>query len=99
MTHQGKPVNIIYLELPARIHGILQETAAEFLIAINAADAPIVQRHALGHELCHIYRNHLNQPERGLKDIEQEANKYAWQYYRSYKNNRTGATYENYSDS
>ncbi len=70
------------------VRGATGMDAKSYHVLINTNNAPIVQRHALGHELAHIYRNHHFQPERPLDEIEREADRFAWEYYRAYRDGK-----------
>ena len=59
-----------------------------YYVLINANNAPLIQRRALGHELAHIYKNHHFQPERPIDEIEREADRFAWEYYRAYRDGK-----------
>lgn len=93
MTHNGKQIRVIYLELPKTVYGISLEDAKGYDVCINSTCSGIVQRHALGHELAHIFLNHLaNAPTPDQlptanrhNAIELEANRNAWKYYRLFK--------------
>ena len=61
-----------------------------YVIAINTSRPLIVQRFVLGHELAHVFLDHLEAPRQiSVKDMEREANKAAWDYYRAYRDDNT----------
>ena len=93
MTHNCKEVRIKYLDFPEGIKtmpGFLTGSSdlAYWCIAINSRMHPQTQRHTLGHELAHLFLNHLDQHDRTVMEQEAEANKFAWHYYREYKAGR-----------
>lgn len=87
MKHSGKDIRIAYLPLHVKVYGITAEADDCFIVGINEAAAGITKRHAIGHELAHIFLNHFgsNKP---LRELEREANREAWNYYRAYRDNR-----------
>lgn len=104
MTHNGRRIRIAYKSLPdwmAAIHGVTIEDREEYFVLINTGRPPLIQRHALGHELAHIYLDHFDKvpawedvprDDGGQqiltarnRDIEREANRHAWEYYRAYR--------------
>ena len=85
-----KTVNIKYEPFPEQIQGevksFVRATRGEkYLIVIDSTRAPIVQRFALGHELAHIFRGHLEDMSLPIRWIEKDADRHAWQYYRLYR--------------
>lgn len=83
-------MEVRYEEFPKELRGgILGFTTAKFndcyIIAIDSTRHPLTQRHTLGHELAHIYLDHLEQPGRNVREQEREANRAAWYFYRQYK--------------
>lgn len=86
MTHKGKSIEIEYATLPERIGGITGDIdeAGYYLVLINSTRAPLHQRKALGHELAHIFLDHFSQ-DRPIQELEREADRNAWKYYRLYK--------------
>lgn len=66
------------------VYGLSLEKESSYIVLINESRPGIVQRHAIGHELAHIFLDHFNS-NRPLKDIEREANRAAWKYYTVYK--------------
>lgn len=93
MTHNGKEVKIEYFDFPEgceTIRGFLSGSCNfdYWWIAINSRMHPQAQRHALGHELAHLFLDHLEQNDRPVMEQEAEANKWAWHYYREYKAGR-----------
>lgn len=86
MTHKGKSIEIEYTALPKTIGGITGDIDEDgyYLILINNTRIPLHQRKALGHELSHVYLDHFSQ-DRPIQEIEAEAERNAWKYYRLYK--------------
>ena len=85
-----KTVNIKYEPFPEQIQGkiksfVRSKRDGKYLIVIDSTRAPIVQRFALGHELAHIFRGHLDDMSIPLTRAEREADRHAWQYYRLYR--------------
>lgn len=96
MTHNGKPVEILYQEFPQELRGeitglVTAKFQDKYIILIDSTRHPITQRQTLGHELAHIFLNHLDQHDRPIKEQEQEAGRATWYYYREYKAGRLGA--------
>lgn len=87
MQHNNKIIRIVYLAFPDKIHGATVETDDEFLIGINSGITSITKRFALGHELAHVYLNHLSSGK-PLQDAEREANRNAWRFYRAFRDSR-----------
>jgi len=92
MTHNGKEVRIEYFDFPEgceTIRGFLSGSCNfdYWWIAINSRMHPLTQRHSVGHELAHLFLDHLDQ-QRPIMELEAEANKWAWHYYREYKAGR-----------
>lgn len=85
MTNNGKSIKIVYLPLPVQVGGAVEESEHEYLVVINERSAAITQRHTLGHELSHIFLNHFTNGK-PIKEVEKEANREAWHYYRAYRN-------------
>ncbi len=93
MTYQGRPVKIEYMTFPEgcdTVRGFLSGSCKldYWLIAINDRMHPQTQRHTLGHELAHLFLDHLDQHDRDIREQEKEANAWAWHYYREYKAGR-----------
>ena len=90
LTHNDKEIVIEFTKLPETVNGITGdiEDSGYYLVLINSAKTPQRQRRAIGHELAHIFLDHFAQGERPLQEIEREANKRAWEFYRAYKNER-----------
>ena len=84
MTHNGKSIRIVYLPLPGQVHGVTAESDKDYLVAINEQSAAITQRHTIGHELAHIFLDHFDN-SKPIQDVEREANREAWHFYRIYK--------------
>lgn len=87
MKHNGKNIKIVYLPLPVQVGGAVEESEHEYLVVINERSAAITQRHTIGHELCHVFRDH-HSCDRPIREVEEEANRLAWDYYRAYRDNR-----------
>ena len=87
MQHNNKSIRIVYLAFPDKVHGATVETDDEYLIGINQSLADITKRRALGHELAHVYLNHLSS-DKPLQDAEREADQNAWTYYKAYRDGR-----------
>lgn len=106
MEHNGKCIRIVYKACPDSLSGfggVTIEDQTEFFVLINTSKHPLRQRHALGHELAHIYLDHFDKvPARSWenvprddgeqrllvaqnRDIEREANRHAWAFYRAYR--------------
>ncbi|MCR4606690.1 MAG: ImmA/IrrE family metallo-endopeptidase [Oscillospiraceae bacterium] len=98
MTYKGKTIVLLDEDIPQKLkrlfRGITIVCADEYIIVIDRAAAPIVQRFILGHELAHIYMNHFDRKHNhvdGLlrdKECERQANKQAWYYYRLYRDRK-----------
>lgn len=90
MTHNGKPVEIRYQEFPQELQGAISGIVTakfpqKYIILIDSTRPPLVQRHTIGHELAHLYLNHLDDHDRPVMDQEREANARAWEFYRRYR--------------
>lgn len=102
MTHKGKAVQIRQVAFPVECHnvvyGFLTEDQTGYYIYIDKDRHPLQKRRALGHELAHLFLDHLEQDptiitttdgqtitNKRNKAIETEANREAWKYYRLYK--------------
>ena len=95
MTHNGRPIRIQRIPFPVKTcGGATIRRPAEYLVLVNESVTPIQQRHALGHELAHIYLGHLEKvaglaaDSAGIVEddaLEREANRHAWAFYRAYK--------------
>ncbi len=89
MIHHGKPVEIRYIAFPEEVQGacggFLTESSTKYIIAIDSTRAPLQQRQTLGHELAHLFLDHLEQRDRPVMIQEAEAREMAWTYYRAYK--------------
>ena len=85
LIHNGKQIRIAFLSLPGKVHGVTMEADDCYIVAVNERDASITQRHALGHELAHIFLDHISSGK-PIREAEKEANREAWSYYRIYKN-------------
>ena len=86
MTHNGREIQIQYLPFPVKTcGGMALWRESDYLIAINTEVCPLLQRRALGHELAHVLLNHLEQPGRPVRELENEANRHAWAFYRAYR--------------
>lgn len=87
MRHKGKEIRIAYLALPNGVFGAAAEDDDYYLIVINESLAAITKRRALGHELCHVFRDH-HSGDRPIREVEEEADRLAWDYYRAYRDHR-----------
>lgn len=89
MTHNGKPVRIEYAPFPAALRdavkGISSADPSGYFILIDSTRGAQQRRHTLGHELAHVYLNHLEGAGTALADAEREARANAWRFYRLYK--------------
>ena len=89
MKHNGREIIIEYLPFPKKAQGacsgIIGECQTCYIILIDSTRHPLQQRHTLGHELAHLFLNHLEEHHRPVREKEREANKLAWYYYRKYK--------------
>lgn len=89
MEHNGKPVKITYLPFPVEVQGsipgFLMECKTCYKIGIDITQPLQRQRHALAHELAHLYLDHLNQHDRPVMEQEAEAHRQAWHFYRKWK--------------
>ena len=89
MTHNGKEIRIQYLPFPVKTcGGAAIQRKDDYLVAINTEICPLNQRKALGHELGHVFLNHLEQPGRPVKELEDEADRYAWPFYRAFRDGK-----------
>ena len=98
MQHNGKKVEIIFMAFPEDaqcVPGLLMESRACYKILIDSTRPPQTQRHTLGHELAHLYLDHLDQHDRNIWEQEREANQYAWKFYREYKAGRLSGSCPN----
>ncbi len=84
MQYKGKKIRIVFLAFPEAVYGTTLESNDEYLVGINQGMAAITKRYTIGHELAHIYNDHFSS-KRPIREIEREANKEAWTYYRLYK--------------
>ena len=90
LTHKGRKIAIAWMPFPVNsVAGAMTEIRNYYLVAINTTVAPIRQRHALGHELAHVFLDHLDR-HIPVMECEAEANKYAWDYYRAYRDGKLG---------
>ena len=93
LTHNGKEVVIEYTPFPESIRGKVKgflSASVKFdcwLICIDSELSPQAQRHCLGHELAHLFLDHLDS-KKPIPEIEAEANRRAWEFYRAYKNGK-----------
>ena len=87
MKHNGKEIRIAYLALPDGVRGGAVEDEDYYLVVINQSLAAITKRHTIGHELCHVFRDH-HSGDRSIREVEEEANREAWNYYRAYRDHR-----------
>ena len=87
MQHNGRIIKLQYMTLPSGIHGAVREMEHSYVILINSDSPGIVQRFAIGHELAHIFLDHFERSECVL-ELEKEANKRAWEFYRLYRDNQ-----------
>ena len=55
-----------------------------WLIVIDSTRCKLHQRKTLGHELAHLFLDHLDQFDRDIRDIEREAQKMSWTFYKAY---------------
>lgn len=95
MTHNGRPIRIQRVPFPVKTcGGATIRRPAEYLVLVNESVTPIQQRHALGHELAHVYLGHLERAAGQAADSagiveddapEREANRHAWAFYRAYR--------------
>ena len=89
MQHKGKEVKVKYLPFPLEVQGkctgFLSERTSCYLIGIDSTRTPQQQRHTLGHELAHLFLDHLDRHDQPIADQEAEANRMAWYYYREWK--------------
>lgn len=88
MKHNGKQIDIAFIEFPAMaqdyIGGVSSEMNERYLVLIDKGRCRLHQCRSIGHELAHIYLNHFNS-SRPLAELEHEANRQAWLFYRAYK--------------
>lgn len=84
MKHNGKEIKIVFMQLPESVYGVTLDSNDGLIVFINNSASSIVQRHAIGHELAHIFLDHFSS-NRQLRELEREANKAAWYYYRVFK--------------
>lgn len=88
MQHNGKEVKIKYVPFPldiqGKIFGALKECSDYWLIVIDSTRCKLHQRKTLGHELAHLFLDHLDQFDRDIRDIEWEAQKMSWTFYKAY---------------
>ena len=73
-------------EVGTSCNGICIEVDDGYILAVNVNACDLHRRHAFGHEMAHIVLDHLNQHQRGILEIEAEANAIAWDMYRKYRN-------------
>ena len=93
MMHNGKPVIVKTLPFPDSLRGTAGGFAVvndkEYTVAVDEGNAAIVQRFVLGHELAHVFLNHLeahlDREDVRREEQEREANKRAWEFYRAYR--------------
>lgn len=88
MKHNGKQIDIAFIEFPVAVHaytgGVCSEMNDRYLILIDKGRCRLDQYRSLGHELAHIFLDHFDS-SRPLAELEHEANKQAWLFYRAYK--------------
>lgn len=72
----------------APLRMISGQIAPFHVIVINTLCARIRQYNALGHELAHVFLDHHHQPGKHVMQLEAEANLYAWDYYRMYRDGK-----------
>lgn len=87
MQHKGRIIKLQYMTLPSGIHGAVREMEHSYVILINSDSPGIVQRFAIGHEFAHIFLDHF-ESSKGVLELEKEANKRAWEFYRFYRDNQ-----------
>lgn len=92
LTHHGKEIRIQYFPFPEELQGkLIALTTAKnperWIVCIDSTRHPLSQRYALGHELAHIFLDHFDRPEAAdhVSEIEREADKKTWEFYRAYK--------------
>lgn len=89
MQHKGKEVRIRYLPFPATVQGsifgFLSERNSCYLIGIDSTRTRQKQRQTLGHELAHLFLDHLDRHDLSIKELEAEADEMSWYYYSAYR--------------
>lgn len=90
MTYKGRNIEIRYKVFPEEVQGycsgfVSAKFKSKYIVVIDSTRTPLHQRKALGHELAHIFLDHLYQKDRPIPEIEAEAERNAWKYYRLYK--------------
>ena len=90
MTHNGKRIRIFYRPFPEELHkkafGLTAREGMCYTVIIDSTIDDYIQDYVLGHELAHIFLNHLEQEESGTREQEQVAHDEAWVYYWKYVN-------------
>lgn len=80
-----KQFKIVYHWLPGHIGGCLTTNSdGSYLIVINSSLDDEQQHSAIGHELAHLFLNHLESAEPEERK-EQQAEKYSKFYYNLWK--------------
>lgn len=101
---KGRQIKITRCPFPETIRGKVRGVTIYdkdgFFVVIDSARGRVAQRRTLGHELAHIFLGHfdrsdiewklLQKGDRFITDreIEAEADRYAWKYYRLYEKRR-----------
>ena len=109
---KGRQIKITRCPFPETIRGKVRGVTIYdkdgFFVVIDSARGRVAQRRTLGHELAHIFLGHfersdiecklLQKGDRFITDreIEAEADRYAWKYYRLYEKHRRTRTPRQY---
>ena len=109
---KGRQIKITRCPFPETIRGKVRGVTIYdkdgFFVVLDSARGRVAQRRTLGHELAHIFLGHfdrsdiewklLQKGDRFITDreIEAEADRYAWKYYRLYEKHRRTRTPRQY---
>lgn len=101
---KGRTIKITWEPFPetirGKVRGLTSADSTGFFVIIDSTRGPQAQRFTLGHELAHIFLGHFDRRDAEWKpltegvrfitdrNLETEANRHAWRYYRLYKKHR-----------
>lgn len=101
---KGRQIKITRCPFPetirGKVRGVTSHDKDGFFVVIDSTRGQVAQRRTLGHELAHIFLGHFDRSdiewellEKGTRfitdrEIEAEADRHAWKYYRLYEKHR-----------
>ena len=105
---KGRQIKITRCPFPetirGKVRGVTSHDKDGFFVVIDSTRGQVAQRRTLGHELAHIFLGHFDRSniewkllQNGTRfitdrEIEAEADRYAWKYYRLYEKHRRTIT-------